>query len=113
MALLAVVMLGGAVGAVTRYLVSRALLGRLPWGTLTVNIFGAGLLGLLVGLGDRLPDIAFALLGSGLCGALTTWSTLAVELAELPRHRAITYGVVSIAGGLLAAAFGWELAAMI
>ncbi|MBB5870975.1 CrcB protein [Allocatelliglobosispora scoriae] len=111
MATLALVLLGGAAGAVVRYLVSRALLGRLPWGTLTVNLAGAGLLGFLVGLGGHLPTWLLALLGTGLCGALTTWSTLAVELAELPRRRAIPYGAITILGGLAVAALTWQLGA--
>lgn len=113
MALLAVVMVGGAAGAVIRYLIGRALNGDHPWGTLVVNLGGAWLLGTLLGLGPHLGRLAFAFLGTGLCGALTTWSTLATELVALPRRRAVGYGAVTLAGGLAAVTLGWETAVLL
>jgi CrcB protein len=107
MALAALVLLGGAAGAVIRYFIGRALNAAVPWGTFAVNITGAALLGGLVG-----ADISvelLALLGSGLCGALTTWSTLATEIVALGRWRGWAYGVATVACGLLAAGGGWSL----
>jgi CrcB protein len=111
MLLVGLVMLGGSAGAVTRYVIGRALNGRHPWGTLAVNVVGAGLLGALVGVGPQLSHAMFALLGTGLCGALTTWSTLATELVALPRRAAIAYGLVTISGGLTTTWLGWYASA--
>jgi len=90
------VALGGAVGACLRYVVDRAVQARhespFPWGTLTVNAVGSLLLGAVTGAvtaGAAGPE-AQALLGTGLCGALTTYSTFSYEtlrLAERGRGR--------------------------
>ncbi|MEE1941674.1 fluoride efflux transporter CrcB [Streptomyces sp. TRM 70361] len=91
------VALGGAAGACLRYLVDRAVRARhesvFPWGTLTVNAAGSALLGTVTGAawaGAAGPG-AVALLGTGLCGALTTYSAFSYEtlrLAERGRARA-------------------------
>jgi protein CrcB len=77
-----------------------------PWATFLVNIAGAFALGYFITrLQERLPQSAYRrpLLGTGLCGALTTFSTMQVELIDmLDAHRyaiAGTYAVVSIASG--------------
>lgn len=105
------VALGAVVGAPARFLVDALLaraLGRgVPWGTLLVNLVGSGLLGLLVGA--AVSGSTLALLGTGFCGALTTASTFAWELVELPRRRAVAYAVVSLAGGVLLAYGGYLL----
>ncbi|GGZ56675.1 putative fluoride ion transporter CrcB 2 [Streptomyces inusitatus] len=84
------VALGAAVGAPLRFLVDRAIGARhgspFPWGTLTVNAAGCLLLGALAGVAVSSP--AYALLGTGLCGVLTTYSTFSYEtllLAERGR----------------------------
>ncbi len=88
------VVAGGAVGALLRYGISGWVtqLSRqspMPWGTLTVNVIGSGLLGLLMGLvvGGRLivPPAARLFLGVGLLGALTTFSTFSYEALEAVR----------------------------
>lgn len=99
---------GGALGAVTRHLASRPPLGAVR-GVLLVNVAGALALGVLVGLAGRLPGWLFLLLGTGLCGALTTWSTLAVQTEELARlswRRAAAYLAVTLTLGVGAAALG-------
>ncbi|GAA1041394.1 hypothetical protein GCM10009557_65040 [Virgisporangium ochraceum] len=106
------VALGAAVGAPTRYLVDRWLRVRVgagfPWGTLLVNVAGSFLLGFLVSLpADR---SAAVLLGTGFCGALTTYSTFSYETLRLPRARALTYVLASVALGVAAAAAGAALA---
>ncbi len=97
---------GGALGAVLRHLSATAGWGGLR-GILLVNVVGALGLGVVLGLGDRLSEALVLLLGVGLCGALTTYSTLAVqtwELWEVDRRRASAYVLLTTAAGLLAAA---------
>jgi len=108
--------LGAAVGAPVRYLTDRFVQARhdsaFPWGTLTVNVCGSLLLGLLLGLP---ANAAFtALLGTGFCGALTTYSTFGYETLRLARTGARFYAVMnvlaSVVAGLGAAAVGLLLA---
>jgi CrcB protein len=110
------VALGAAIGAPLRYLTDRFVQTRhesaFPWGTLTVNLIGSLLLGFLVGL-PAAPAVS-ALLGTGFCGALTTYSTFSFETLSLareglPRH-AIANVVVSLLAGLGAASVGLLLA---
>lgn len=105
------VALGAAVGAPARYLVDRAVQRRLgpPWGTVVVNVAGSFLLGALIVLtGGR--GGWHLLLGTGLCGALTTWSTFAYETARRTESgepaRATVEALVGITAGVLAAALG-------
>ncbi|GAA3010602.1 fluoride efflux transporter CrcB [Streptomyces fulvorobeus] len=111
---------GGAVGAPLRYLTDRAVRARhgpglpyvFPWGTFTVNAAGSLLLGVLTGAAVSEP--MFDLLGTGLCGALTTYSTFSYEtlrLAEGGRASlALANVVVSLLVGLGAVFLGVELA---
>lgn len=99
------VAVGGAVGAVLRHLVSVPPLGPFR-GVLAVNVAGSAALGALVAWADRLPDGVLLLLGTGVCGALTTWSTLAVQTWELGRRdlpRAAAYLALTLLLGLAAA----------
>ncbi|WP_091446518.1 fluoride efflux transporter CrcB [Micromonospora yangpuensis] len=110
------VALGAAVGAPLRYLVDRAVQSahrtRLPLGTLTVNVAGSFLLGALVGV-PVAPALG-ALLGTGFCGALTTWSTCGYETLRLARTGARSVAlaniVLSVTVGLGAAWLGFALA---
>ncbi len=109
---LAAVFAGGAAGALARIWLSRLPVAGAPswpWITLSVNLAGAFALGYLgTRLQERLPVSTYRrpLLGSGVCGGLTTFSTLQVELIKiLAAHRyaeAAGYAAVSIVGGLLA-----------
>ena len=74
---LLLVALGAALGAPTRYVVAHLLDGRLHVGTILVNVTGSFLLGLFSGL--ALTGSAIAFLGTGFCGALTTYSAFAVQ----------------------------------
>lgn len=99
------VAVGGAVGAVLRHLVSVPPLGPFR-GVLAVNVAGSAALGALVAWAERLPDGVLLLLGTGVCGALTTWSTLAVQTWELGRRdlpRAAAYLALTLLLGLAAA----------
>lgn len=107
--------LGAAVGAPARYLADRAVRARtgspVPWGTFAVNVVGCLVLGVVAGSGA--PAGVVALVGTGFCGALTTYSSFAWEalvLAEGGSARlAGAYVLGSTAAGLGAAALGWAL----
>jgi CrcB protein len=110
----AAILAGGAAGALARGAVAEALppaAGHWPWATFSVNIAGSVLLAWLT---TRLTEIAPPtrywrfLLGTGLCGALTTFSTFQVETITLARDGsagiAVAYAATSIAAGMLVAA---------
>jgi CrcB protein len=111
---LAAIFVGGAIGALARYGLAEALPhdpGTWPWATFAVNIAGALALGYLTTrLQERLPPSAYRrpLLGTGLCGALTTFSTMQVELLQMldagDAGLAASYAAASLAAGLLAIA---------
>ncbi|WP_116041080.1 fluoride efflux transporter CrcB [Amycolatopsis palatopharyngis] len=117
------VALGGAVGAVLRYLVDlrvrRSHRTLFPWGTLIANMSGSALLGLLTGwsLAGGEPDTVRALVGIGLCGSLTTFSTFGYETVRLVSERARLYAVanvvVTVFAGFGAAATGLVAASAI
>jgi CrcB protein len=98
------VALGAAVGAPLRYLIDRAIQGRhasgFPWGTLTVNVLGSTLLGFLVGL--PADHALTALLGTGFCGALTTYSTFSYETLKLARDGSGMLAAANVIGSVLA-----------
>lgn len=109
---LAAILAGGAVGALLRTGLSQAFpsdAGGWPWVTFAVNVVGAFALGYFVTrLQERLPLSAYRrpLLGTGFCGALTTFSTVQVEvLGMLDAHRygtASAYVAATVALGYLA-----------
>ncbi len=114
--LLAVSLLGG-VGAVSRFLLDAAVATRLgrafPFGTLAVNLSGAFALGVLVGV--AVSDGTYRLLGVGLIGAYTTFSTWALESHRLGEEGELRLGAlnfaVSIVLGVTVAWLGRELGA--
>jgi CrcB protein len=106
-------LLAGAVGAVLRWAVSRAFAAqRFPWAVLIVNVVGSALGGVLVGL--AVDDAARVILLSGLCGGLTTFSTLSVETVQLVQAKRTGTAALSIALNLVlgvgAAVAGWAIA---
>ncbi|MDN7122164.1 CrcB family protein [Nocardioides sp. ChNu-153] len=125
-ALFVLVAVAGGVGAALRFLVDDAVRrrtgGARPLGTLVVNLTGAFALGLVVGLAGRgsLGDGSgggdlVAVLGTGLLGGYTTFSTAAVEVVRLVEERRWGYAAVHGPGMLVAgvglAALGWWLGA--
>ena len=90
-------------------MVTAPVPGHWPWATFIVNIVGAFILGFVTTrLLERLPPSAYRrpLLGTGLCGGLTTFSTMQVETLQMIEHQtyglAAAYTLISIAAGLLA-----------
>jgi fluoride exporter len=100
--------LGAAVGAPLRYLAAHFLDGHLHWGTIAVNIVGSFLLGLFSAL--ALTGATTALLGTGFCGAFTTFSAFAVQTHDLgPRKGAATIAL-TVVPALAACFLGFWLA---
>ena len=116
---LAAIFAGGFIGAIARAELGTVLPqggARWPWATFIVNIGGAFLLGYFTTrLQERLPLSAYRrpLLGTGLCGALTTFSTVQLELLRmLDADRvglAVSYALVSIVAGFFAVALATNL----
>ncbi|MEU3663479.1 fluoride efflux transporter CrcB [Streptomyces sp. NPDC032940] len=114
------VVAGAMVGAPLRYLTDRAVQSRhdsvFPWGTFTVNVVGCLILGALTGaaLAGAASSRLQLLLGTGLCGALTTYSTFSYETLRLTGTGARLHALVnvgaSVAAGLGAACAGAALA---
>lgn len=107
------VAVGGALGAVLRYLTSVSLAGRgrVPLGVLVVNVVGSFVAG--VALGAPLDATVQLIIVAGLCGGLTTFSTLAVETIQLTlegKHRAALMSVgQNLVWGTAAALIGLAL----
>jgi CrcB protein len=106
------VLVGGAFGAVLRYVLDAKVKERFgkafPWGTLTVNLLGAGLLGALHGAGVGIgPD---ALIGTGFCGALTTFSTFELETVHLFQDGKYTKAMTNVLVSML---FGFVVFALL
>ena len=100
------VLAGGMIGAPARYLADRLVQARhdsvFPWGTFAVNMAGSALLGFLLGAERHLglPPVVFALLGTGFCGGLTTFSTFGYETLRLLEDGAISEAGVNVIGSL-------------
>ena len=113
-----VVIIGG-LGSVTRYVLDRTVARRVarsfPFGTLTVNITGAVLLGFITGL--ALNHTWALLAGTAFVGAYTTFSTWMLETQRLTEERQIWPAVaniaVSIILGVAAAAAGQAIASLL
>jgi len=111
------VCLGAALGAPARYLVDRRIQSVhdsvMPWGTMLVNVVGSLVLGFLAGLSSsrEVPDAVTLALGTGLCGALTTYSTFGYETLRLVEDGARLYALlnvgISLVAGLGAAVVGY------
>jgi CrcB protein len=112
----------GAIGATTRYLVDTTIAertaGAFPWGTFVINVTGSLLLGFLTGLGlyHAFPRTPRVVLGTGFCGAYTTFSTFTFETMRLAENSARTEALLNVLGtivaGAAAAALGLAIAAL-
>jgi fluoride exporter len=111
----------GAIGAPARYLVDSFVqdrtVGDLPWGTFVINMTGSLLLGLITGaaLYHAFPSTPKIWLGTGFCGAYTTFSTFTFETIRLLEEgevaNALRYAAGSLLAGASAAAIGLAIAA--
>ncbi|MFJ1994568.1 fluoride efflux transporter CrcB [Streptomyces asiaticus] len=101
------VITGGMVGAPLRYLTDRAVQTRhdsvFPWGTFLVNVVGCLVLGLLTGAAAEgaASQRLQLLLGTGLCGALTTYSTFSFETLRLAEEGARLFAVANVVASLV------------
>lgn len=120
---IAMVLLGGAIGAPLRYLIDLFVQSRhdtrFPWGTFTVNVLGSLVLGAVAAavVEAGAPSWVLALVGTGLCGALTTFSTFGFETVRLLEEgsplTALSNCAASLAVGLGACAAGYALVAAV
>lgn len=112
----------GATGASVRYLIDGAIgdrtEGAFPWGTFVINASGCLLLGLIVGLAlyHAFPATPKLILGTGFCGAYTTFSTFTFETVRLLEEGAISEAFRNALGtaltGAAAAGLGLALAGL-
>ena len=102
---------GGAIGALCRSYVGQRLNTTYPLGTLTVNVVGSFVLGLVTfaGVGG---DVAL-LVGTGACGSFTTFSSFSVETFQLAEAddwgRAAANAIANLVGSLAAIGLAWFL----
>jgi CrcB protein len=111
------VALGGALGSTARFFVQSQALARagsyFPWGTLGVNLIGAALMGLLMGLTQGRASPAALFLGTGVLGGFTTYSAFNHETVLLATQgtplRAAVYVAATVVGALLLGGLGYWL----
>ncbi|MEX2414902.1 MAG: fluoride efflux transporter CrcB [Paenibacillaceae bacterium] len=110
------VALGGFAGAMSRYAIIQFISTRFstafPYGTLTVNVIGSFVLGLLLGTNmDEESKYAYAALGIGYLGSFTTFSTYAVESLQMSQKKRwrtlLLYQLTSYGLSISAAAIGF------
>lgn len=116
---LLLVLAGGVIGAPLRYLTDLLVQSRhdslFPWGTFTVNVAGSLVLGSVLGAAaiGAVPPAVVTFVGTGICGALTTFSTFGFETVRLLEEGSISTAaanaVGSLAAGLAAGSLGWFL----
>jgi CrcB protein len=119
--ILAGLVVAGAIGAPARYLLDGLVQdhaeGAFPWGTFVINVTGSLLLGLITGaaLYHAFPNTPKIWLGTGFCGAYTTFSTFTFETIRLLEEGAVAdafrNAVASLLIGAAAAAVGLAIAA--
>jgi len=105
---LLLVITGAAIGAPLRYLSDRAVQSRhdtvFPWGTFAVNVIGSLILGLVTGAvtaGGASAQVQLAV-GTGFCGALTTYSTFSYETLRLLEGDARLFAAANVVAGIVA-----------
>jgi CrcB protein len=101
------VALGAALGAPLRFLTAHYLDGRLPWGTVLVNVTGSFVLGAVTGL--ALDRDAVAVLATGFCGGLTTYSAFVVQTHERGLRDGLLVVLLTVPPALAACLLGHAL----
>jgi CrcB protein len=102
------VIAGAMVGAPLRYLTDRSVQARhdtlFPWGTFTVNVVGCLVLGVLAGAVSygAASESVQSLIGTGFCGALTTYSTFSYETLRLAETGARFFAAANVMAGVVA-----------
>ena len=104
-----IVLLGGALGSLARYLISVAALPisqSLPWGTIIINIVGSfiiGLFGTMTLAHGRFPasDNLRLFVMIGLCGGFTTFSSFSLQTLDLLRNGAVVRAAINIAASVV------------
>ncbi len=112
---LTLVGIGGFLGAIFRYAISKYLNNKpkskslFPLGTLTVNLLGAFLLGLIIGA--KADSMIILLLGTGFMGAFTTFSTLKLEMTQLlvnnHKNQFFLYTIITYGFGIILSFTGY------
>jgi CrcB protein len=115
------VLVGGAIGAPLRYLTDLFVQSRhdsvFPWGTFLVNVVGSLILGATAGAVATAdgPAWVLTLVGTGFCGALTTFSTFGFETVRLVEDGSLLEAALNVSAslvvGMAACVAGWSLAA--
>jgi len=110
------VIVGAAIGAPLRYLIDRAVQNRVaatfPWGTLIVNVLGSLVLGVLTGTVGAGHDRLQLLIGTGFCGALTTYSTFSYETLQLTLGGARLYALANLVATIVVGVGGYATGAL-
>jgi CrcB protein len=101
------VFLGGALGAPLRYVTDRLIQSKIdsvfPWGTFAVNLVGSFVLGAVLGSASTLhPDVAL-FVGTGICGALTTFSSFTFETMRLLEDGSVLEAGLNTVGSVVLA----------
>jgi CrcB protein len=119
--LVASLFVAGALGAPARYLLDGFVQSRthrvFPWGTFVVNVSGSFVLGIITGwaLYHGLGNLPHVAIGTGFCGAFTTFSTFSYETVRLLEEGSVLASTLnalgSVAAGMIAAAAGLALMA--
>jgi len=123
MRIVALVGIGSFIGGTLRYLIAQMVqskfLSAFPFGTLTVNIIGCLVIGIVFGLSEKLnlsPEWRL-FLATGICGGFTTFSAFSLETMQLLRDGQIFYGLLYVAAsiilGLIAVYLGMTLLKLI
>jgi CrcB protein len=121
--LFCLIAVAGGLGAVCRFVLDGVIKGRaggsMPWGTVTINLSGSFLLGLVVGLTGSLvlPEPVHLVAGTGFLGGYTTFSTASLETVRLLQERrwgpGLANGLGVLIGAMLAAGLGLWLGGLV
>jgi CrcB protein len=105
---------GGAVGSILRYLVQKSFSAKFPVGTLSVNLIGCFVIGLLWAISVKgMPESMRYLLMTGFCGGFTTFSAFGLETVQMMAYgrwtNSFLYILASVTGGIMATFFGYKI----